>query len=449
MFGSRGTGSGKITSGGRVWLRSLGLAGLLVGLTACQDAGPRVLVVGIDGATRKVIDPLLEAGELPNIAALQREGTHSAIRTDDKLLLSPRIWTSVATGREPDVHGIEDWVRKDPDGSLHLYESTDRRVHALWNILSSSGRSVGVVNWLQTHPPERIEGVMVSDHALEGSFEEQVEFVAQFDKGSAKDAPVAADSTGVVFTSPPEWARRVVDLEQVEGDLTGVPNPFAGAEWEGLGNLTAYFRSRYDNDQDVTRIALAIQEELHPDLLMVYLPGIDRVSHFLWNGIEPPKPPESEIERAKLIEFSAEKHRNALLQYYRFVDELLGKLLAGYGPEDLVLVMSDHGFEAGWDPVGTHDTDDARDGILLARGPGIPAGAEGATRTPVDIAPTVLNFLGLPLAEDMPGAVAFGEPRGLDRVATYDTSPIERERGGDGGTGDRIMQDLRSLGYVE
>ncbi|MCA9510641.1 MAG: MFS transporter, partial [Myxococcales bacterium] len=121
----------------------------------------RVLVVGLDGATEKVIAPLVAAGELPHLAGIARDGAHGPIRAGLPVL-SPRIWTTVATGVEPEVHGILDWVRRAPDGELRLYSNLDRKVPAVWNIASAAGLRVGVVNWLITQPPDVVNGVMVS-----------------------------------------------------------------------------------------------------------------------------------------------------------------------------------------------------------------------------------------------------------------------------------------------
>ena len=92
-----------------------------------------------------------------------------------------------------------------------------------------------------------------------------------------------------------------------------------------------------------TRIALEVEREEHPDLLMVFLPGIDRVSHVVWAAVEP----ASEYPRALFQGGERDATARAFFRYYEYTDALIGRLLAAYGPEDLVLVVSDHGFEAG------------------------------------------------------------------------------------------------------
>ena len=81
------------------WIASLLAVALVLG---CAEAPPpprgRVLVVGIDGASMRVIEPMIAAGRLPNLAALAREGASGKLRSLEPLL-SPRVWTSVVTSR--------------------------------------------------------------------------------------------------------------------------------------------------------------------------------------------------------------------------------------------------------------------------------------------------------------------------------------------------------------
>ena len=193
------------------------VAGLVLALGAGWLAcGPsqhtgRVLLVGVDGATPRLVEAWTEEGWLPHLAALAREGASGPLRSHYPLL-SPRIWNSIATGKGPEKHGIDRWVYEDDEGQLHLYRSGDRKAHALWNIASDRGRTVGVVNWLTTHPPEEIEGVMVSDFAIPGEREAH-ERVATFDARGLGGAGsgVAPSPAGELLHAvhPPEWAARL------------------------------------------------------------------------------------------------------------------------------------------------------------------------------------------------------------------------------------------------
>jgi arylsulfatase A-like enzyme len=171
-------------------------------------------------------------------------------------------------------------------------------------------------------------------------------------------------------------------------------------------------------------------------VLLVLLVGIYRMSHFLWGGIESP---------AKRPDDAA-----ALRRYYQYTDALIGRLMAPYGPRDLVLVLSDHGFEASRKLPGGHKSERSRDGVLFARGPGIAPGAGTAGTRVLDITPAILAWLGLPVAADMDGQVpAFLQLRDVATVPTHDTAPIRRLGGDASESEEEMLEELRALGYLE
>ena len=77
----------------------------------------RVLLVGIDGASPRLTGPWIEQGLLPHLAEIERTGVSGELRSH-RPLLSPRIWTSIATGKAPGKHGITSWVFKEETGKL-------------------------------------------------------------------------------------------------------------------------------------------------------------------------------------------------------------------------------------------------------------------------------------------------------------------------------------------
>ena len=247
----------------------------------------RALVIGIDGATLDVAGPLLEAGRLPNLERIADEGVAGPLKSL-RPLVSPRIWTTVATGKTPRAHGIHSWMTPPRSGESRLYVSTDRKTHALWNIASDAGLVVGVVNWLVTYPPERLRGVMVSDHALPGSSRGRdfIETLFTQRKPEPRSEADVEKTEAQPVTYPLEWEEKVDAIVAEEKSITPVPNPFKSAtlpKWIFRRSLSNF----YAQDQWLTRIALAVEAEIQPDLLMVLLQGIDRSSHFLWGTLEP------------------------------------------------------------------------------------------------------------------------------------------------------------------
>lgn len=402
----------------------------------------RVFLIGIDGASPRVAQELMDQGRLPTLARIARQGASGTVLSA-KPILSPRIWTSVATGKVPGKHGIRGFRIREPGGEQRLYTSADRHAHALWNIASARGLSVGVVNWWITHPAEAVRGVMMSDHLIP----------ALLPRGASAPPPpqdqnVAAD----VF--PPSWASRLSEAVKEPA----FPVPFDDflvddaelPSWTDREELSLHLRT----DAASARCALAIEAALKPDLLMVFMPGIDRVSHWLWGSLEP-----EELYREELRPTPTERRAGvaALFHYYEYVDALIGRLIESAGPEDLVIVLSDHGFVAGAFPsrpelTGRHNTDAALHGVFFARGRGIAPGSSSEGVSVNDVTPTVLAWLGLPLARDMDGRVApFLDPDVVPApgfVASYEGTPIER-LDDQGGAADIVLEQLRALGYFE
>lgn len=128
-----------------------------------EAAAKRVLLIGWDAADWNFLTPLLDDGKMPNLQRLIETGTSGRIATLQPVL-SPILWTSIATGKRGDRHGVLSFVEPRPDGQgIRPVSSTSRRVKALWNILSQQGRRSAVVDWFASHPAEPIHGAVVSN----------------------------------------------------------------------------------------------------------------------------------------------------------------------------------------------------------------------------------------------------------------------------------------------
>src|SRR3989442_2994581 len=125
---------------------------------------PRVLLIGWDAADWKVIQPLLQAGQMPNLAQLMTGGVHGNVATIYPAL-SPMLWTSIATGKRAYKHGIHGFSEPLPDGSaVRPVTILSRNTKAIWNILNQTAHRSLVVGWWPSHPAEPLNGVMVSNH---------------------------------------------------------------------------------------------------------------------------------------------------------------------------------------------------------------------------------------------------------------------------------------------
>lgn len=441
------------------------LAASLLLLASCGGSsdGGRVLVLGLDGLDPQAIDLLMSEGKLPHFAELRSQGAYAPLRSM-KPLLSPIIWTTIATGRTPDRHGIGHFVARSATGEELPVTSQMRRVEALWTIASDQERSVATVGWWATWPPEQVNGSVVSDHvAYHFLFEEGM----NPDASSSVDASADRGAVGAK-THPPELEERISPWLRTPRDLEA-------AELESYVNVPAEELEQpfdFDSDLDHFRWALATAQSYRdigiglwradePDLQLVYVEGVDSTSHLFGH-----------LFRAEGLggELAAQQQRygQTVEQMYLFADQLVGEYLDALGDDATLVVLSDHGFQLGAlhdDPTRARDLRRVsekfhrEEGILYLYGRGVKAGARLQEPTILDITPTVLTLLGIPPSKEMPGRVleeAFVGVEAPERVASWEPEGGGAQKGDAEGQGEgsdaRISQaqleHLRSLGYL-
>jgi predicted AlkP superfamily phosphohydrolase/phosphomutase len=431
------------------------------------EPGP-VLLLGADALDLEVLRPLVAAGRLPHFARLLEQGAHGVLLSEREMR-SPALWTTIATGRPRDVHGIYDfitgsrfWPQDQRGGRQRLVTSRMREVPALWQMASRAGRRVAVVGWLNTWPAEKVDGVMVAPYVALGE-SKQVTI-----KGA-----VYPDERRQVH--PPErWpalSELIVSPQQVPADLVASfappPGPALLRAYPILERYHRALRWSLANTLTMKRILLHLIERENPDLAMVYFEGSDSLAHRFWLFRDPPKRIRAQLRDAGLstehAELLAERYGGLLDRYYALLDEVLGALWQALGERARIVVVSDHGFTS-W--TGRYDLnpkvpftgEHQLEGALLVGGPGIQPGRRLVGATLYDITPTVLDLLRIQLEAPFEGrslAARLGvEPAGAattaggdpptghddsDEEPDDDEAPFEREE----------IERLRSLGYVE
>lgn len=390
-----------------------------------------VRMLMLDGASLDMIFTAVAAGRLPNIARIFDQGSVMHLATLRPTQAEP-VWSSIATGRYPMANGVRSSVvylalGGTPIDLLPDYcfaqalvrfgflaeepqSSIDLRARPIWSILSDRGVSVGVIGWPLTHPAPVLNGFAVSDafHRL-------------------TDAELSQDVTPALW--PGGWLPDALTALRVPPD----PDPVSLVSAMGAPQPV----NDYDAGRDRTPIVadrthlqlLNAFESSAPRFLAVRFPGIDAVGHRFLRYADPSAFGDvSEAER--------ERFGNVLNQYYSFIDTLVGRELDRLGPDDLLLVVSAFGMEplspgkrvleiiAGNAQIsGTHER--APDGFVLAHGSMVTTGRPDRASV-VDLAPTILYFLGLPVGRDMDGFAridlfkpAFTEDKPVTYIPSY------------------------------
>ncbi|MFQ5525123.1 MAG: tetratricopeptide repeat protein [Thermoanaerobaculia bacterium] len=384
---------------------------LLSGCSGCgsdlgEDLGTRAVVIGIDGADWKLIDRLIAEGEMPNLAAFRERAAWGEIETLTDIPLSPVIWTSVATGKTAAKHGISWFMVDRPDGTRVPVRSVNRKTKAIWTIAAENGRRPTVVGWWASYPAEDVgKGAIVSDGlgfhgfgstARGGDDRGKVHPASLFGGVSVLVPPeqqVGADFVGrFVHITPEEYRQEMFDPGRFPER-----NPF---------NPIHLFQQYAVTAEGYTAIAEKLLAERPYDLFMLYFEQVDSFSHLFMKYMEP------KLEWVDEQGFA--RYRDVVLKWYGYQDELLGRVLAGIDLDTTaVFILSDHGFKSGERRIRSEKTVDVQRahldhedrGIFLAAGPHIRPGVEVAGAAVMDITPTVLRYLGLPVAKDMDGKV--------------------------------------------
>lgn len=405
----------------------------------------KLLLVGWDAADWQMMHPLIDAGRMPHLKRLVETGVIGNLLTLQPVL-SPILWTSIATGKRGYLHGVHGFVEPTPDGSaLRPTSSTTRKVKALWNILAQSGKRCQALGWYASHPAENINGVCVS-----------LLFPVAPESATPDNWPIPPSS---VF--PPELAQDLAELRfhpsEVTGPLLSQFIPLAAQldqrdpEVRRLFNAAA---KRLAECISLHALTTAVMEEHEWDFCTAYYDTIDRYSHDFMVF----HPPRMDNVRPDLYE----AFQGVMNAIYEFHDQMLGRLVELAGPEAHIMIVSDHGFQSGGlrptgpvDPAQWH----RNFGMFLLAGPGIKQDETIHGATLLDIAPTVLTLFGLPVARDMEGKVlvnAFETLPPVSRIESWEDVPdpvydarLRESVDDDPEAAAAAMQQLVELGYIE
>jgi len=363
---------------------------------------PRVTMILLDGASLEYVLPRVAEGRLPTFARLNEKGAVMDLATVRPTQPDP-VWAAVATGMYPAKNGVRSaasyFARSDdrmvdllPDHCLshalvHLGFIRDEpnasntwRARPIWSIASNAGVRVGIVRWPLTYPAEEVNGFIVSDrfHQLVGS-------IAEFDRAATPhDALPWLEAS---FTQPS--TRLDPQPGQIGTVTTGTPE-----------------ESVLRRDRGYSTVMRNLADEMSPRLTALRYEGLDAVGHYYLRYTQPRAFRDvPEEERRRLSQ--------AIDRYYAYIDAELGSSLDAMSPGDLVVVVSGFGMQplnpmkqaigrmlGNPDFTGTHER--APDGFLIAYGSAVEPGRRPRGSI-VDVAPTVLYFLGLPVARDMDG----------------------------------------------
>jgi len=383
-----------------------------VRLEAAQPAR-RIVVIGIDGLG--VLDLAREPSVSPLLTRLARRGALGALaslRPNE----GPPLWTTLMTGRSPRDHGVlsatryalvgskSAWHLLPKGAAIGLLErvglvrpqpvtSAERKRRALWNVLDAFDSPTGLVRVWGTQPPEAIRGFVVSPYFHLVSADPQRASAALYPRDLLK-----------------EVAARMVRAGDVDpGLLAGLAEGPRVAAPVVDPRLRALAENALAPDLSYERAAMVLNATYRPTLLVLNLQGYDAVGHSFYREAHPEAYGDVRPEDAR-------RYGRVLERYASLVGGFVGEWQRELGPSDVLVVVSSHGLEptplwrrllgvlSGTD-VAPASHANAPPGLLLVVGDPIRPGAALRAASVLDVAPTILYLLGLPVPRDMEGRV--------------------------------------------
>lgn len=264
-----------------------------------QTSGKKVLVIGLDGATFRMIDPMLARGELPNLDRVIRGGARGVLRSTINPNSWP-AWVSFMTGMNPGGHGVFSPHRmKAGSYSMETVDYRGVKAPAIWDIAGAAGRTCGVINVPVTYPAPPVNGFMVSGF----------------------NAP-----SGLADSVYPESLKEEIFREFPDYDVDIVAD---------IWNKKKTWGDAQRRITDRRLLAKFLHEKYNPDLFIVVFTMSDRIQHVFWGDMDPSHP----FHKRTSGEFA-----DVVPRMYRLLDEAVGELCAMVGPDIPVFILSDHGF---------------------------------------------------------------------------------------------------------
>ncbi len=377
----------------------------------------RVRLLVIDGADWDLIDPLLNAGLMPNLAALIQRGVRGELQVPLPSI-SPHIWTCLASGVPDAIHGLCDFFSYRPPGTRALItrfpggpdtskrllfrnlalrlsrwgvgravsaSSGQKRAPEIWDYLSAVGKTVCVVGWRYTCPATAVNGVLVSDRF-----------------GERRSLRRKVYPASLEARLPLDFAQAV---EPCVSRLLGSPQVHAALEQvKSLAPRMECIHRHLEQDLRFAAVARALRDSLGPDLLAVGSTSVDALEHHFMIEHVLSRTHDRAPLSGYLRRFTSEREIEAfgplLGRVYAVFDSLLATLIDDAAPEDLTVVASDHGHDLDgsghrWGPAA----------ILVMGGGPVRPGAQLQRATTYDLVPTILHAMGLPVSTEFSGRV--------------------------------------------
>jgi len=277
----------------------------------------KVLLIGLDGATFSILDPLMRDGVMPFLRDLTSSGARAEL-TSVIPPLTPPAWTSLMTGRSPGNHGIFDFLRfefRSSGRQLRVLDSDDVACPTVWSIAGRQGLRTNVLNFPMTFPARGIHGNVVPGWVPWRHLR-----LASYPRALYEQ----------LRTALPEFNPRelAMDMALEERALEGCHRE---EEYEELIKL------HIRRERQWFQVLRYLMRNDPAELTAVLFDGVDKLQHVCWRFLDSALfPANPSVLESRVREWC--------LNYFREIDQFIGEIVAEAGKDASVVIASDHGF---------------------------------------------------------------------------------------------------------
>lgn len=271
--------------------------------------------IGIDGATYDLLDPLIEQGLMPHLAALFARGSRSKLESTAHPL-TPPAWTTLMTGMTPGNHGVYDFIRVDHDAdppSYTLANSSDVKSETIWSMASRQGCRVACLNFPMMFPAPKVDGNIIPGYVPWSYLGRAIHPRELYKKLKERSGFNAKELS--------------TDWQQERQAVQGLSE----------NNLEEWVDFHLIRERRWFDILKYLMEEDPTPLTAVLFDGSDRIQHLCYHLIDP-------ATAADYDSPAALRARELSLQYFRELDDYVGYIVDKAGDDATIVVASDHGF---------------------------------------------------------------------------------------------------------
>jgi len=259
----------------------------------------KVFIIGLDGASWKVLNPIIKDGLIPNLSTLIKKGTAGILKSTIPPITAP-AWTTFQTGANPGKHGLYDFLDYRPGSyEFSLHSSKSIKLKTLWEIVSDTKKTVVSINVPMTYPPKKVKGATI--------------------------AGMMSPSERSNFTYPSDLYD---ELKNKNKDYRIFPSPqlFFSSDIEKIVNTFI------DIEKKRVDAALYLMQKHDWDLFMIHNQCLDVLQHRFWPYI---------FKDHKQFD---ETKWHSISHFFNSMDDNIGQLLSKLDDNTTIMVVSDHGF---------------------------------------------------------------------------------------------------------